>query len=86
MSSDSPTLSWRELETRTELDALPAFHRRFLTWRGVTGVEAMPLRRVSQRVEAELNRMVQADQATRQGDDWQVQRAALKGFLAGQAS
>ena len=77
--SDLP-VSWRSLETRVGLDALPAFHRAFLRWRGVEGAEAMPLRRVQQRVEAELNRMVQGDLATREGDDWRLIPGALEGF------
>ncbi|GGJ81807.1 hypothetical protein GCM10008939_27190 [Deinococcus aquiradiocola] len=81
-------LSWRDLESRTGLDALPAFHRAFLTWRGVPDVQAMPLRRVSQRVEAELNRMAQAGEATREPgedqDDWHVNAETLAPFLAGQ--
>lgn len=75
-------LSWRELETQTGLDALPAFHRAFLGWRGVEDAAAMPLRRVSQRVEAELNRLVQAGQAHRQEDDWLIEPGVLDGFLA----
>ncbi|QII21838.1 hypothetical protein G6R31_08710 [Deinococcus wulumuqiensis R12] len=62
------------------LDALPAFHRAFLRWRGVEGTESMPLRRVQQRVEAELNRMVQAGLAVREGDDWHLTPGALEGF------
>ncbi|GGS35197.1 hypothetical protein [Deinococcus knuensis] len=73
-------LSWRALETRVGLDSLPAFHRAFLTWRGVEGAEDMPLRRVQQRVEAELNRLVQAGQATRSGEDWHLTPDALNGF------
>jgi hypothetical protein len=84
MKSDTPALSWRGLETQIGLDALPAFHRAFLTWRGVADADAMPLRRVSQRVEAELNKMVQADQATREGDDWQLTPGVLDSFLVSQ--
>lgn len=76
----APAVSWRELETRVGLDALPAFHRRFLTWRGVEKVDDMPLRRVSQRVEAELNRLVQAGQARKHGEDWLLEAGALDGF------
>ncbi|MBZ9713838.1 hypothetical protein [Deinococcus multiflagellatus] len=75
-------LRWRHLETQVGLDHLPAFHRAFLTWRGVEGAAAMPLRRVQQRVEAELNRMVQAGQAGRDGDDWTLAPDALAGFDA----
>ena len=78
----TPTLSWRALETRVGLDALPDFHRAFLGWRGVEGAPAMPLRRVQQRVEAELNRLVQAGQARRQGEDWLLEGSALAGFGA----
>ncbi|EYB67141.1 hypothetical protein DEIPH_ctg051orf0057 [Deinococcus phoenicis] len=84
MSEDpaSPPLSWRALETRVGLDALPDFHRAFLTWRGVEDAAGMPLRRVGQRVEAELNRLTQAGQAQRQGDDWLLGPEALAGFGA----
>ncbi len=81
MDTEAAPTSWRELETRTGLDALPTFHRAFLTWRGVSDTSAMPLRRVSQRVEAELNRLVQAGQASRQGDDWLIVPGVLDGFL-----
>jgi hypothetical protein len=81
MTTEAQPLSWRELETATGLDALPAFHRRFLSWRGVPDVQTMPLRRVSQRVEAELNRLVQAGRASRAEDDWLIQPEALSGFL-----
>ncbi|WP_027481049.1 hypothetical protein [Deinococcus pimensis] len=74
------SLSWRDLESRVGLDDLPAFHRAFLTWRGVEGVGTMPLRRVQQRVEAELNRLVQAGLAVRDGDDWQLKDGAFEGF------
>lgn len=40
----------------------------------------MPLRRVQQRVEAELNKWVQTGEARREGDDLFVSRAALGGF------
>lgn len=74
--------SWRDLETRVGLDTLPAFHRAFLTWRGVQDADAMPLRRVGQRVEAELNRLVQAGQAERHAGDWTLQPGTLDGFGA----
>lgn len=87
MTADAPApaLSWRDLETRVGLDALPAFHRRFLTWRGVENADELPLRRVSQRVEAELNRLVQAGQARRQDGDWLLEPGALDGFGAAEA-
>lgn len=64
------------------LDALPDFHRAFLSWRGLEGAGAMPLRRVQQRVEAELNRLVQAGLARREGEDWRLEPGALEGFPA----
>ncbi|MBB5235652.1 hypothetical protein [Deinococcus budaensis] len=79
---DTASLSWRALETRVGLGALPAFHRAFLTWRGVAGTDEMPLRRVGQRVEAELNRLVQSGQATREGEDWALAPGTLGGFEA----
>lgn len=75
--------SWRELEERIGLDQLPAFHRAFLAWRGVDA-SGMPLRRVGQRVEAELNRMVQAGLAEVKGGDWLLFPGALDGFGAAQ--
>ena len=75
-------LSWRDLETRVGLDALPEFHRAFLEWSGVEGAAEMPLRRVGQRVEAELNRMVKDGLATRGDEDWRLIPGALEGFEA----
>jgi hypothetical protein len=82
-------IAWRALEARVPLDELPAFHRAFLSWRGVEGAAEMPLRRVQQRVEAELNRLVLSGQArrvtaddTQDGGDVLVSRAALMGFAA----
>lgn len=75
-------LSWRDLETRVGLDALPEFHRAFLEWSGAEGVAEMPLRRVGQRVEAELNRMVKDGRAVREGEDWRLIPGALEGFEA----
>ena len=46
------------------------------------GTGEMPLRRVGQRVEAELNRLVQSGQATRQGGDWTLAPGTLDGFGA----
>ncbi|WP_425148293.1 hypothetical protein [Deinococcus sp.] len=80
-SADAP-FSWRALETEIGLDELPNFHRDFLTWRGVEDAQHMPLRRVQQRVESELNRLVQAGQATRQEDDWLIGPDVLGGFAA----
>lgn len=82
MDSLSGGVSWRALEARVGLDDLPAFHRAFLTWRGVEGAQGMPLRRVQQRVEAELNRLAGSGGARRDGDDWQLARETLAGFEA----
>ncbi len=75
--------SWRGLEERVGLDALPAFHRAFLAWRGIDAAD-MPLRRVGQRVEAELNRLVQEGKAERVEGDWTLKPGALDGFGAAQ--
>lgn len=64
------SLSWRTLESRVPFDELPALHRRFLTWRGIEGAEEMPLRRVQQRTEAELNKMAMAGDIQKTQDDW----------------
>lgn len=64
------SLSWRTLESRVPFDELPALHRRFLVWRGVEGVEEMPLRRVQQRTEAELNKMAMAGEIQKTAEDW----------------
>ena len=77
-------VSWRALEGRVPLDDLPAFHRAFLTWRGVEGADTLPLRRVQQRVEAELNKLVQQGLAKREEDEVQIERAALAGFETAQ--
>lgn len=77
---DSPQ-TWRALESALGLERLPDFHRAFLAWRGVEGAGEWPLRRVQQRTEAELNRLVQAGQAERQGDDWRLAPGALAGFI-----
>ncbi|WP_309572420.1 hypothetical protein [Deinococcus sp.] len=83
MTTPSPdSVSWRALETRVGLNRLPDFHRAFLTWRGVEGAAEMPLRRVQQRVEAELNRVVQAGQATRTDEDWLLSPGTLDTFPA----
>lgn len=59
---------WRELETEVGLEALPAFHRAFLASRGVPDPAAIPLRRVQQAVERELNRLVRDGHAVRKGE------------------
>lgn len=76
------SISWRDLEARVGLDDLPAFHRAFLAWRGVPDPDGMPLRRVQQRVEAELNRLVAAGRGARDGEDWNLDDGALAGFGA----
>lgn len=73
-------MSWRGLETRVGFEQLPALHRQFLQWRGVEGASELNVRRAQQRVEAELNRLVQAGVAQRQGDDWLISAEALAGF------
>ena len=75
-------LSWCELETKVGLDALPEFHRAFLAWRGIEGVQEMPLRRVGQRVSAELNGLVQAGLPQKKEDDWLISSHVLASFAA----
>ena len=75
-------MSWRDLEAKVGIEDLPAFHRAFLTWRGVPDADDMPLRRVQQRVEAELNRLVQSGQAERHLDGWRLREDALRDFAA----
>jgi hypothetical protein len=70
VSETSPPSSWRSLEAALPFDQLPLFHRAFLQWCAVPNVEEMPLRRVSQRVEAELNKKAQAGQLERLDHDW----------------
>ena len=79
-TSPEDRLSWRTIETRVPLDDLPAFHRAFLSWRGVEEAQQMPLRRVQQRVEAELNKLVRDGSAERVGDDVLISREALSEF------
>jgi len=68
--------TWRSLEATIALDELPNFHRRFLEWRGVQNVAEMPLRRVQQRVEAELNKLALEGKTKRLEGDWEL----LEGF------
>ena len=68
--------TWRTLEASIALDELPDFHRKFLKWRGVQNAAEMPLRRVQQRVEAELNKLALEGKTRRQGGDWEL----LEGF------
>jgi hypothetical protein len=73
-------IDWIALEERIGLEDLPAFHRAFLTSRGVADAEGMFLRRVQQAVERELNKLVKAGQASRDGDQVMVDRGALEGI------
>ena len=68
--------TWRTLESTIPLDELPGFHRKFLEWRGVGNAAEMPLRRVQQRVESELNKMALEGKTRRQEGDWEL----LEGF------
>ena len=65
MSTDR--VDWTALEEAVGLEDLPAFHRAFLASLGVERPGDMPLRRVQQAVERELNRLVQAGRAARSG-------------------
>ena len=73
-------IRWRELEANIALDRLPSFHRAFLAHRGVADPQEMLLRRVQQTVERELNKLVQAGQARREGDEIVVSATALEGL------
>ena len=73
-------IRWRDLEADIPLDKLPDFHRAFLVIRGVTDPQEMLLRRVQQTVERELNKLVQAGAARREGDEIIVSLAALEGL------
>jgi hypothetical protein len=72
-------IDWRALEERIGLEDLPAFHRAFLTSRGVADAQEMFLRRVQQSVERELNKLVQQGLASRDNDRVLVDRSALEG-------
>ncbi len=72
-----PSMSWRELEARIPLDELPKFHRAFLQARGVNADE-MPLRRVQQSVERELNKLIIEGRALRQESDILIDDNVLK--------
>lgn len=61
-------IDWRELEAEVGIEALPAFHRAFLAGRGVEDPAAVPLRRVQQAVERELNLLVRDGRAARDGE------------------
>jgi hypothetical protein len=73
-------IDWRELETQVGLEHLPSFHRAFLAAHGVPDPASMPLRRVQQAVERELNRLVQEGHARREGETLLVDRSELEGI------
>lgn len=75
--------TWRTLEQNVPLDQLPDFHRKFLEWRGVENAAEMPLRRVQQRVEAELNKLALEGKTKRREGDWELLEGVLEGFLEG---
>jgi hypothetical protein len=62
--------NWTDLEERIGIEALPAFHRRFLAARGIENPDALPLRRVQQNVERELNKLVLEGRATKTDQTW----------------
>jgi hypothetical protein len=72
-------IDWIALEERIGLEELPAFHRAFLTARGVEDAEGMFLRRVQQAVERELNKLVKEGRASRDNDRVLLDRSALEG-------
>jgi hypothetical protein len=59
LSCPPASYSFRALEAALPLELLPSFHRSFLGFCGIPAA-GMPLRRVAQRVEAELKRLVAA--------------------------
>jgi hypothetical protein len=61
-------INWRELESNIPLEQLPEFHRAFLQSRGIANPETMPLRRVQQSVERELNTLIKEEQAKLEQD------------------
>ena len=77
---NQPT-NWRELEERIGIEALPAFHRRFLASRGVENPDALPLRRVQQNVERELNKLVLEGKASKFEETWLVDADVLTGLI-----
>jgi hypothetical protein len=72
--------NWRELEERIGIEALPAFHRQFLAARGVENPDALPLRRVQQNVERELNKLVLEGKAEKTEETWLVDLSVLEGL------
>lgn len=73
-------IDWRALEERIGLEDLPAFHRAFLSSRGVADAQEMFLRRVQQAVERELNRLVKEGRASKENERVLVDRSALEGL------
>jgi hypothetical protein len=73
--------NWRELEERIGIEALPAFHRRFLAARGEQNPDAIPLRRVQQNVERELNKLVLEGKASKTDQTWLVDADVLRGLI-----
>jgi hypothetical protein len=77
----NPKTNWRELEERIGIEALPAFHRKFLASRGVENPEALPLRRVQQNVERELNKLVLEGKAEKTEESYLVDSGVLEGLV-----
>ena len=75
-----PQIDWKELEERIGIEALPAFHRRFLAARGTENPDALPLRRVQQNVERELNKLVLEGKASKTDQTWLVDSDVLEGL------
>jgi hypothetical protein len=76
-----PQIVWRELEEGIGIEALPAFHRRFLAARGIENPDALALRRVQQNVERELNKLVLESKASKTGDTWLVDSDVIEGLV-----
>jgi hypothetical protein len=70
-------ISWTTVEETVGIEALPHLHRAFLAERGVADPASMPLRRVQQAVERELNRLVSAGQAERTPEGILLDRALV---------
>ena len=73
--------NWRELEEGIGIEALPAFHRRFLAARGVENPDVLPLRRVQQNVERELNKLVLEGKASKTEETWLVDSEVIEGLV-----
>ena len=72
-------IDWTELEAQVGLEALPAFHRAFLTARGVD-VTGMMLRRVQQTVEREINKLALEGKAKREDSQIWIDPGVLSGL------